>query len=426
MPKSYQKSDIKNPQNKYVFTNGTVVLDSKLVEFQRLAYTIQLGEQTYGYTGSVMPVWVTDPVEYNKIGTEMEDALSSLLDSQVGINFRKDNGLIPYTQTQFNQTKFDFICLFSGGLDSSSFALQNASKKKSGILHHTITHDNPFGKAKKLYQKYFLSCNNLKFVTTRGDNKVLNPAYLKTRGLIFLTNVLCIASQLKIEEIVIPENGPFMINLNVSPVAEPTRTTDPNMLEDWTIIFNKVTNSKVKINMPFKTSTKSEVILFSGSKSLINDTWSCSHYQGLSKMCGLCNSCLVRILSCYAICEGENIESMYEDNPFLVKSNKLKNSNKNSYRISIDAIDFWASIINPDNSRNDIEKQKFDSINSLYPVMTKHALDMFLGFKKLSQVYNSSEPLFSHFNKTLQKIDASQLKTRSEELEREKHIRRWS
>lgn len=425
MPRHYQRSDVKKPENKWVFGGGPLPLDSKLLDFQRLAYTAQLGEHSLGYRSGELKLWVNSISEYSKQRSTMETFFSSLLDKDITIKFESNPSSVDHTQTSFDTPNYNFITMFSGGLDSASFTSQCLREKHPGILHHTITHDNPYGKAKELFRKHFQSSGKFRLLSTRGENKIDNPMYLRTRGLIFLTNIQCLAAQLKTKKIVVPENGPFMINLRVSPRAEPTRTTNPQMLKDWTDVFNKITNSKLQIIMPYVENTKSEVIIKGGRSDLINDTWSCSYFQGLSKMCGMCNSCLVRILSCYAINEGEDIVNVYKDNPFTIPYAKLRTSKLNSYRISLDAVEFWLNIIHPDKIKNELDKMKFRSINRMYPVMYRHALDMFLGFIKLRKQYSSKEPLFLRFEKQLKNIDSNQLKNRAQELLMQKKLVKW-
>lgn len=427
MPRNYQRTDVKRPENKYAIADRAFVLDSHLSDFQRLAYTIQLGEYSLGYSNGEIKVWVDSVSKYSNYKIDVEHFLSSLLDNNIAIDFQSNphsNGL-RQTALFEEEPAYSFISMFSGGLDSGSLAAQYLRENRKGVLHHTITHNIPYGKAKKLYDDHFSQSGNFVLLATRGENKIDNPMYLRTRGLIFVNNILCIASQLKIKEVIVPENGPFMINLPVSPNSEPTRTTNPLMLKEWTEIFNKITNSNVHVVMPYIDLTKSEVIIMGGKKNLIKETWSCSYFQGLSKMCGMCNSCLVRILSCYAIDEGEDLRSDYKDNPFTTESGKMKNSNRNSYRVSIDAAGFWFHIIHPEKTRNEIEREKFEAINKIYPVMRKHALDMFLGFGNLKIKYKSKEPLFISFDNVLKQIDSRELKNRSKELVKRKELVGW-
>ena len=428
MPNLYKKTDIKKPKNSLAFSQVIFSFDSILDDFQRFAYTIQLAEQIFMQkkledSKYVMTIWVREPKKFLPIKAKIEYFFSSFFEYDVILEILETGTSSGFqTRLEVDAPSFDFICLFSGGLDSGTYALSNITKK--GILHHTITHDIPFGKAKKLFSTY-LRNPQLKLTSTRGENKVSQPLYLKTRGLIFLTNLLCIASHFKIKKAIIPENGPFMINVPISPSAEPTRTTDLQMIKEWTEIFNKVTHSKIKIETPYLEKTKSEVIILGGRSDFINDTWSCSYFQGLRKMCGMCNSCLVRILSCYAIEEGEDLDTSYKTNPFTVSVDKIKTSNKNSYRVSLDAICFWANMIEPKLAVNGIEKKRYEYLRNEFPVMLNHSFDMFLGFQNLMKKYNSLEPLFLNFKKLLDKLDPNTLKNRSFSLQEQKTKVRW-
>ena len=428
MPNLYKKTDIKNPKNSLAFSPARFSFDSILDDFQKFAYTIQLAEQVFMQkklenSENKMRVWVKDPNKFLPLKTKIEDFFTSFFEYDVHLDIL-DANTSPTSQTRLvsNSPNFHFICLFSGGLDSGTFALANIFKK--GILHHTITHNIPFGKSKKLFSKH-LRTSKLKLTCTSEENKVTQPMYLKTRGLIFLTNLLCMASYFQIKTAIIPENGPFMINIPISPSSEPTRTTDPQMIHEWLEIFNEITGSEIKIETPFLEKTKSEVIILSGNRSFISDTWSCSYFQGLKKMCGMCNSCLVRILSCYAIEEGELLEQNYMVNPFLISVDKIKTANKNSYRVSLDAITFWAGIIDPNLAINKIEKERFESIRTEFPIMLNHSLDMFLGFQNLMKRYNSTEPLFVCFKTMSEKLDPNTIKNRSFSLQRQKAQVDW-
>ncbi len=307
---------IETSKNTYGFRNKTLGLSSKLLEFQKIMYTLQLGENMLKFPNPEITLLCEDVQKYQNVKDDFETIMEYLLDEYISINFKKSSSPKNQSIKPFTPYEYDYLSLFSGGLDSITIPFLNQYSQKNGILHHTITHNIPQGKAKVIFNKYFKPTKKQTLVFSTNKNKVDNPVYLKTRGLIFLTNALCVASELNIQEVIIPENGPFMINFPISASTDPTKTTDPIMMEILTKIFNSMTDSNISISTPFKNMTKSEVILSSGERSLISDTWSCSYFQGLEKMCGMCNSCLVRILSCYAIDEGEVIDENYGTNPF--------------------------------------------------------------------------------------------------------------
>lgn len=425
MQKIYRKSDIHIPINKFEGKIRRLIrMPQELAEFQHMAYNLQLAEKNIDFPNAEVILWVNDIIKYKEIREDFEYFLTDLLDEQIKVKFAEGDKISSAAIQPLLEFQIDYLSFFSGGLDSIAVPFQDSFKEKSGVMHHTITHPSPYGKAKKIFNKFFKENKKMLFTTSFAENKVKDPSYLKTRGLIFLTNALCVATELKINEVVIPENGPFMINLPISYKADPTSTTEPEMISEWTKIFQKLTNSRIKVSTPFKNMTKSEVILSTGKKELISATWSCSYFQGRSKMCGICNSCLVRILSCYAIDEGENIEKFYSSNPFTVDKNDFGDRNLESYRISLDAFEFWTNIIEPEHL-DEFEKQRFVSIRENYPIMINHSLDMILGFKKLTLSYNSKQPLFVRGQKLLKYIDNNVLEKRYQYLMKYKEEKVW-
>ena len=414
MLKNYQNNDI-IPVNKYSILNKHIGLRSELIEFQKMAYALQLEEKKINRLNSKIQLCVGDSVTYQVMKSKFEELVEYLLHKSVNVNFQQRSKLQNQSVMPLEPYDYEYLSLFSGGLDSITIPFLPDYADKKGVLHHTITHTIPQGRADTIYRKHFLPTRKQILVTSKYKNRVKNPTYLKTRGLVFLTNALCVASELSIKEIIIPENGPFMINVPVSTLVNPTKTTDPQMIESWTKIFNEITNSSVKISLPFKNMTKSEVIVSSGNSELIGDTWSCSFFQGLKHMCGMCNSCLVRILSCYAINEGENLVRTYERNPFVTNLADIGETNQIKYLISKNTASFCRSIISQEDL-DSIKHDQFYQLGKIYPILKNYALDMMLGFQNLKKCYSSTQPLFTHFQKMLEHIDSNILERRQSHL----------
>ena len=423
MPRNHCR--ISTPKNIYESIGRSIGLRSKLVEFQKMAYVLQLEEKYIDYNYPQIQLYVDKPTPYNIMKNEFEVLVGYLLDAKPKIYFEKGQIIESGFVKPFELRDFEYLSLFSGGLDSSAMPFLPQYTSKKGILHHTVTNTRILSDARKVFEKYFKVTRRQTLVTTDSKSKVEDPAYLKTRGLIFLTNALCIASELDIREVIVPENGPFMLNIPVSASVDPTRTTDPPMIEQWSQLFNSVTKSNVKVSMPFRNMTKSEVILLSGKGELIKDTWSCSYTQGLKHMCGMCNSCLIRILSCYAIEEGEDLESCYKDNPFTVVPATLGLNNQQNHKISKDTASFCRSVLDQSNL-NEIEKERICGLKKLHPVLENHALDMMLGFMELKKRHTLTGPLFAHFTKMLHYIETELLDKRRERLMKKKVEIGWS
>ena len=396
MPNYYRNNNA-IPVNTYKIPNKQIGLRPELIGFQKMAYALQLEEKKIKKRlNSKIQLEVEDPVTYEETKNEFENLVEYLLHKSVNVNFQQRSKLQNQSLVPFEPYDYEYLSLFSGGLDSIAIPFLPDYANKKGVLHHTITHKILQGKATKLFKKYFQSTRKQILVTSTYKNKIKNPTYSKTRGLVFLTNALCVASELNINKIIIPENGPFMINFPVSTSVDPTRTADPQMIELWTKIFNKVTNSSAMITLPFKNMTKSEVILSSGNRKLIGDTWSCSYFQGLSHMCGMCNSCLVRILSCYAINEGENLNSTYERNPFVINPDEIGETNRQNYFISKDTASFCRSVLNQENL-DPIKQENFYLSRKNISDLKKLFFGFDAGFPKFESKKKGTIRQLSHF-----------------------------
>ena len=98
--------------------------------------------------------------------------------------------------------------------------------------------------------------------------------------------------------------------------------------------------------------------------------------------------------------------------------------NQRNYSISEDTATFCRSILNPD-TLNNIEKEKFLSLQKMYPILRNYALDLMLGFQNFSIRYRSTQPIFTHFKKMLDYIDPNLLETRRLQLMQQKSNFGW-
>ena len=76
----------------------------------------------------------------------------------------------------------------------------------------------------------------------------------------------------KKDRVIVPENGPFVINYPASKAAAPTGTANPTMIKEWPRIFQKITSAKMKIETPLLNKTKAGVMLESQEPKLIEHT----------------------------------------------------------------------------------------------------------------------------------------------------------
>lgn len=402
------------PKNTFGINHAKFPLSDTFLDFQRLIIAAHIGEAKESNKIVTVEVPLSDPETFHKNSDTIENFFEWLTDRQIKFNFVK-TAKTP-KQQQFGNVFFNYVSLFSGGLDSASYQIMPSIRNKLGLLHHTHTSNRMLGVARNVYQRCMPSNHKL-VVTELNLASTVDIPLLHVRGAIFLTNLLCVAGEYNIKKVVIPENGPLMINYPVSMLVAPTRTADPAMIAQWSEIFNKITNSKIKVETPFIRKTKTEIILESQEPKLIKYTWSCSTSQGISKMCGLCMACFVRILSLYAIDQGEVITKFYERSPFTVCNNELKNDRLSSFRILCNCLEFWKNLIDPDLAVTGIEREDYSNLVTRHPVFENFALDMYVGLKKFLEEHTNFKILGSLGKEYLNKLDNRVIEKRQKQLE---------
>lgn len=316
--------------------------------------------------------------------------------------------------TPINQTiRCGAPCLFSGGLDSAAGAIFLNNKAYSPTLCHTSTCNITLGKALSLH--LMSPYSQLPLIITDMRNEAADSTSGKTRGLLFLSNAITLASSLGHKEVFFAENGPLMINPPVSPLADPTKNAHPYLIGAMERIFNTITGSRIKINAIFKDQTKSEVVAKVSRKGIIDYTWSCFRVQCQSHMCGLCYACLVRRLSLLALGYEEPPDA-YEFNPFGLDRAKLGGVALQDLDILHDGILFFERMLKKENiTEIDLARVPEGFFKDPSELLHRFSLDMFLGIKKL---LGSTQigTLGKFASEVMREIPDSYLSEREEEL----------
>lgn len=412
------------PINKLDALDRRFYLRSELEDFQNLMYGAHLAESRFIKDHISVNIELYDVITFSKWKDDIEEFLHWLTGYDLRLQFSKSKSKST-KQSKLGTPNFDYACLFSGGLDSSSLPFYDQYKDKMGLLHHTHTSDWMLGIARRVHDKFIDKRNKL--VTTSANVEgILEKRILHTRGLMFLTNLLCVAKEFEIDRVVIPENGPFMINPPATSIVDPTRTTDPAMIEKWSSLFNKITNSNLKVETPFYEKTKSEVILVSHNSKLVSTTYSCSTHQGQDKMCGICVACFVRMLSLYAIDEGEDLDVCYQYNPFKLNVSDLLDTNQEKLRILVYQLEFWKNLIKPKSSSIPLEPERCTNLVKDYPVLKNHALDMYVGVRNYLELCNSITLIPVTASENLKMLDNGALDSRYASLQKSKQNNGWT
>lgn len=209
---------------------------------------------------------------------------------------------------------FSCVCLFSGGLDSFTGAIDllESGEKPLFVSHYwDASTSSQTACAKALGNKY--GKFNPRHARARigfADDLIKNSVpenTLRARSFLFFAQAALATSGLKgTSTIYVPENGLISLNVPLDPLrlgAWSTRTTHPFYIARWQDLLDHFGFQTTMVN-PYRFMTKGEMLSNCKSKLFLQQhvaqTISCSsytkgRYQGLSHgHCGYCVPCLIR------------------------------------------------------------------------------------------------------------------------------------
>ena len=220
----------------------------------------------------------------------------------------------------------DAVCLFSGGLDSFTGALDLMAEGKTVCLvgHHGAGQANQAQrglwnalavryKGQAVLRQFFLQPAS----PTPGQQSPL-PAFRepsqRSRSLLFLAAGLTVAAGCGPDvPLYIPENGLIGINVPLTGARAgslSTRTTHPHFIAGFSKCVQRLGLTNPIVN-PFRTMTKGEILAAcrdqEALRSLARDTLSCAHpetarwAQAEQTNCGYCFPCLIRRASMHHV-----------------------------------------------------------------------------------------------------------------------------
>lgn len=199
------------------------------------------------------------------------------------------------------------VALFSGGLDSTAFAADLASRP-GGDLLLLMFYDPPTrSRQEEVFRK--ISDISKRTIHRRIAAQMVHGRPLelssRSRGLLYIATAVYLAAAHGVSRVLLPENGQLAVNLPLTqsrPAACSTRSAHPRSLD----LLNQLIitlGGGVTVMNPLRERTKGEVCdlaLEAGltSKTLYS-TVSCSHpphnrNARLPFHCGYCYACLVR------------------------------------------------------------------------------------------------------------------------------------
>jgi 7-cyano-7-deazaguanine synthase in queuosine biosynthesis len=267
---------------------------------------------------------VREPELWGTVGDELVEAISFLSGDRWQIKVRPNAE--PVGRPSEFAAPVDAVCLFSGGLDSFTGALDLLADGKTVCLvgHHGAGQANQAqrGLWDELARRYPGQTTLRQFflqpAAPAPDQRRPLPAFRepsqRSRSLLFLAAGLTVAAGYGQDvPLYIPENGLIGINVPLTGARAgslSTRTTHPYFIASFGECVRQlgITNA---IANPFRTMTKGEILAACRDqatlRSLVSATLSCAHpeaarwAQAEQTNCGYCFPCLIRRASMHHV-----------------------------------------------------------------------------------------------------------------------------
>ena len=285
----------------------------------------RLEERPATWTRSIhLKLPVRQPDLWNAVSEDFTDAVSFLSGDNWRLEFSTSAAAVS-TPAEI-APPVDVVCLFSGGLDSFTGALDLLAEGKTVCLvgHYGPgqTHQTQQGLCAALARRYpdqivtrwfFLQPASAAAGQARPLPKVRDKSQ-RSRSLLFLAAGLTVAAGYGSDvPLYIPENGLIGINVPLTGARKgsfSTRTTHPYFMEKLSNCVRGLGITNPIVN-PFRLMTKGEILAACTAQEtlqrLANTTLSCAHPETArwakepQRNCGYCFPCLIRRASMHHV-----------------------------------------------------------------------------------------------------------------------------
>ncbi|WP_165912800.1 7-cyano-7-deazaguanine synthase [Tamaricihabitans halophyticus] len=238
------------------------------------------------------------------------------------------------------------LTLFSGGLDSGSYAAERVANGARGLLLIAHDHADSASTQQTLANAIDQDRRVTRLAQVRDEPKraagVRLESSTRTRGFLFVATAIYVASGYGLPEVAIPENGLVAVNPPLSPDrigSNSTRSTHPWVLERLNEVLRTI-GGDIVIRNPYLLLTKGEVCTRARdagvSPQVIASTVSCGQAPQTRKdfaNCGYCYPCLVR---------RAGLQAAYDQDPTIYQRDLTQLKSKRQ-RQHLDDVARWLS-----------------------------------------------------------------------------------
>jgi hypothetical protein len=199
------------------------------------------------------------------------------------------------------------VTLFSGGLDSTTYAAERARVSGGPLLLLSYFHSKMKPRQQEIYDGLdaVREVRNIQLLEQPRYHGLRNELSSRCRGLLYLATAIYLASSHRVAQVSIPENGQLAVNPPLTPArvaAASTRSVHPYFLYLVNRLISTV-DGEIRVVNPLLSATKGEVCRRARDSGLslptIMRTVSCGRPPWLFRggnvdHCGCCYPCLIR------------------------------------------------------------------------------------------------------------------------------------
>ncbi len=228
------------------------------------------------------------------------------------------------------------VCLFSGGLDSLCGAVNEIlGRRRVALVGHRSCGQTAARQA-ALVSQLTARTRSLRpglaplyvALTANKGKRLTREVSQRSRSFLFASAAAAVAVAAGLHRVRFFENGVTGLNLPVSPQlvgARASRTTHPQTLAKFQILFRLLFGSTFQVDNPFVDRTKAELLAglrAAGYADLAATTSSCVHTittQAGTTHCGKCSQCIDRRVSVIAagLTDSDDPPKSYAIDPFI-------------------------------------------------------------------------------------------------------------
>jgi 7-cyano-7-deazaguanine synthase in queuosine biosynthesis len=349
-------------------------------------------------------------VDTKELSKEIEELISYVLVRNIDVElvssshskrkYRKE------VKTDFK--KYENICLFSGGVDSTSGIIESKKSLKN-ICGVFVAHSDQKGTIRTVNNlaNNFLKPNDI------GLYRIFAPpigigGYAQLRGFLYIFLSSIYAKIFNAKNIVVTECGPTMYQPQFGSFDSTTMTTNPFVMEKTKNIIQILLKREINVITPFENMTKAEVLMHM-PKQVMKDTYSCVS-QMFRIHDGSCYGCIIRRLA--------SIITGHEDAPY--RFDVLKDNGSHSESL-LSLLRFSNDVIFDFENMPSFSKQNIEG-HDKKELFTRFALDNFLALQKYSEKGLKLNPMVNNFFKdSIKDFDKDVLEKRNDDIEKMKN-----